>query len=1042
MIAWFARNHVAANLLMITILFAGIYSLTSRIPLEVFPSFETDTISVSVTLPGATPEDTELGVAILVEEAVQDLEGIEQIISVSSEGSASISIDVDSDYDPREMLADIKSRVDAINNFPADAENPVVSLAQRTREVIAVTISGIYGEKEINEFAEHVRDDLLRIPGITQVALSGVRDYEIALEIPQDRLRQYNLTLAQVSTAVANSSSDISAGNVKTDGGDVLIRSKGQAYRKDEFANIPIKTNSDGSILRLKDIADIKDGFEETPIRTRFNGKQAAFIDVYRIGQQSAVEVADKVKEYVKDKQDLMPEGYELSYWDDDSQVVKNRIATLSGSALQGGILVLLLLTLFLRPAIAFWVFIGIPVSFMGAFLAMPFFGVTLNIMSLFGFILVLGIVVDDAIVTGENIYTHLRTSESGEEAAIKGTLEVATPVTFGILTTVAAFLPFAFIEGNRGALFAQIPVVVIPVLIFSLIESKFVLPSHLKRIKLRNEKSTKGNRLEQWQQGFADGFERAILRYYQPLLAFSLRHKLATLATFVGTFAIILALLMSGWTKFVFFPRVPSETVKASLTMTTGTTFEVTNQYIVKMSDKAEELRDKYIDPNTEQSVILNILASTGGRGGTSNEGSVRFEIIPPEQRESSITSADLVSEWRKLIGPIAGAESITYRAEIGRASDPIDVQLSGNSQATLHEIADQIKTRLATYPTVFEIADSLSDGKEELQIELTQQGKALGLTRVNVSNQVRNAFFGSQVQRIQRGRDDVKVMVRLPINERRSLSDLQNILVQTPSGGSVPLSHVASLIPGKSPSQIRRIDRFRTVSVTADVEKLNTNMTVLQADLSEFVQQLVNQYPGVTWKMEGEAREQRESFSSLSVGLLMVFFAIYLLLAIPFKSYIQPIIVMSVIPFSMIGAVVGHWLMGMELTIMSILGMLALVGVVVNDSLVLVDFINKKRLEGGALLDAVMIAGASRFRPIMLTSLTTFFGLMPLLFEKSTQAQFLIPMAVSLGFGILFATFITLILVPINYMLVEKLKGNAKNSTLVTKTPIVQMN
>jgi multidrug efflux pump subunit AcrB len=1032
MIAWFARNHVAANLLMITILFAGIYSLTSRIPLEVFPSFESDTINVSVTLRGATPEDTELGVAILVEEAVQDLEGIEQIISVSSEGSARISIDVDSDYDPREMLADIKSRVDAINNFPADAENPVISLAQRTREVIAVTISGVYGEKEINEFAEHVRDDLLRIPGITQVALSGVRDYEIALEIPQHRLRQYGLTLAQVSNAVANSSSDISAGNIKTDGGDVLIRSKGQAYRKDEFADIPIKTNTDGSILRLKDIADIQDDFEETPIRTRFNGKQATFIDVYRIGQQSAVEVADKVKEYVKDKQPLMPEGYELNYWDDDSQIVKNRIATLSGSALQGGILVLLLLTLFLRPAIAFWVFIGIPVSFMGAFLAMPFFGVTLNIMSLFGFILVLGIVVDDAIVTGENIYTHLRTAESGEEAAIKGTLEVATPVTFGILTTVAAFLPFAFIEGNRGALFAQIPVVVIPVLIFSLIESKFVLPSHLKRIKLRNEKSEKGNRLAQWQQGFADGFERAILRYYQPLLAFSLRHKLATLATFVGTFSIILALLMSGWTKFVFFPRVPSETVRASLTMTTGTTFEVTNQYIVKMSDKAEELREKYIDADTGQSVILNVLASTGGRGGSSNVGSVRFEIIPPEQRESSITSADLVSEWGELIGPIPGAESITYRAEIGRSSDPIDVQLSGNSQATLQEIADQIKTRLATYPTVFEIADSLSDGKEELQIELTQQGKALGLTRVNVSNQVRNAFFGSQVQRIQRGRDDVRVMVRLPISERRSLSDLQKILIQTPSDGSVPLSHVATLIPGKSPSQITRIDRFRTVSVTADVEKLNTNMTVLQAELAEFVQQLVNQYPGVTWKMEGEAREQRESFSSLAVGLLMVFFAIYLLLAIPFKSYVQPIIVMSVIPFSMIGAVMGHWLMGMELTIMSILGMLALVGVVVNDSLVLVDFINKKRLEGGTLMDAVMIAGASRFRPIMLTSLTTFFGLMPLLFEKSTQAQFLIPMAVSLGFGILFATFITLILVPINYMLVEKLKGNSPDSSM----------
>lgn len=1034
MIAWFARNHVAANLLMISILFAGFYSLASRIPLEVFPSFETDRINVSVTLRGATPEDTELGVAILIEEAVQDLEGIEKITSVSSEGSARVSIEVDSDYDPREMLADIKSRVDAINTFPGDAENPVVSLAQRKREVIAVSISGIYGEKEINEFAEQVRDDLLRIPGITQVELAGVRDYEIALEIPQNRLRQYGLTLAEVSNAVANSSSDISAGNIKTDGGDVLIRSKGQAYRKDEFADIPIKTNSDGSILRLKDIADILDGFEETPIRTRFNGKQAAFIDVYRIGQQSAVEVAEKVRRYIEDKQALLPEGYELSYWDDDSQIVKNRIATLGGSALQGGILVLLLLTLFLRPAIAFWVFIGIPVSFMGAFLAMPLFGVTLNIMSLFGFILVLGIVVDDAIVTGENIYTHLRTAESGEEAAIKGTLEVATPVTFGILTTIAAFLPFAFIEGNRGALFSQIPVVVIPVLLFSLIESKFVLPSHLKRIKLRNSKSSKGNRFEQWQERFADGFERAILKYYKPLLAFSLRHKFATLAVFIGTFTIILALLMSGWTKFIFFPRVPSETVRASLTMTTGTTFEVTNQYTVKMADKAEELREKYTDLDSGESVIINVLASTGGRGGTSNVGSVRFEIIPPEQRESSVTSADLVREWRALIGPIPGAESITYRAEIGRSSDPVDVQLSGNSQVALQEIADKIKTRLSTYPTVFEIADSLSDGKEELQIELTQQGKAQGLTRVNVSNQVRNAFFGSQVQRIQRGRDDVRVMVRLPIDERRSLTDLLDILIQTPSGGSVPLAHVATLIPGKSPSKITRIDRFRTISVTADVDKQQTNMTVLQADLSEYVRELVNQYPGVTSKMEGEAREQRESFSSLSVGLLMVLFAIYGLLAIPFKSYLQPIIVMSVIPFSMIGAVIGHWIMGMELTIMSILGMLALVGVVVNDSLVLVDFINKKRLEGGRLIDAVVIAGASRFRPIMLTSLTTFIGLMPLLFEKSTQAQFLIPMAVSLGFGILFATFITLILVPINYMLIERLKGNAPNSSIDT--------
>ena len=660
----------------------------------------------------------------------------------------------------------------------------------------------------------------------------------------------------------------------------------------------------------------------------------------------------------------------------------------------------------------------------MGAFIAMPIFGVTLNIMSLFGFILVLGIVVDDAIVTGENVYTHLKTAKSGEQAAILGTQEVATPVTFGVLTTVAAFLPLAFIEGARGALFAQIPVVVIPVLLFSLIESKFVLPAHLKYIKLRHEKG-EPSKLDVLQQRFADGFENAILKYYQPTLNLALRHKLASVSLFIGVFVIILTMITSGWTKFVFFPRIPSETVRVNLTLPTGTPFEVTNKYVIDMSQKAQQLQEKYRDPDTGESVILNILATTGGRGGVSNSGSVRFEITPAEKRESDIGSRELASEWRDLIGVIPGAESLTFRAEIGRSSDPIDVQLSGTSLTILQDVADHIKTRLSTYPTVFDIADSMSDGKEELQIELTQQGLALGLNRVNVAGQVRNSFFGSQAQRIQRGRDDVRVMVRLPIDERRSVADLQNILINTPDGGSVPLSHVATLTAGQSPSTINRIDRYRTLNVTADIEKNNTNMTILQADLTEYLDELMQQYPGVDYKLEGEAKEQRESFGSLAWALVFVFFIIYALLAIPLKSYLQPIIVMSVIPFGMIGAVVGHWIMGMDLTIMSLLGMLALTGVVVNDSLVLVDFINKKRSEGGKVLDAIKIAGASRFRPVMLTSLTTFIGLMPLLFEKATQAQFLIPMAVSLGFGIIFATFITLLLVPINYMLMERFQG-----------------
>ena len=1024
MIAWFTKNHVAANLLLISIVFAGLFSLTTQIPLEVFPSFETDRISVSVSLRGSTPEDVEQGVTIRIEESVQDLEGIKQISSRSSEGSASVSIEVESGYDPRELLADIKSRVDAINTFPVDAEKPVVALAERKREVIAVTVASDYGEKETREYAEQVRDQLLRLPSVTQVELSGVRDYELAIEVSQDTLRQYSLSLSDISRAISNSSSDISAGNLKTEGGDVLIRSKGQAYRKDEFAQVVVKHQSDGTIIRLGDIAKISDDFEETPVRTRFNGKQAAFIDVYRIGPQSAITVADEVKEFIENQQTNLPMGFELSYWDDDSELVKSRIATLTTNALQGGILVLALLTLFLRPAIAFWVFIGIPVSFMGAFLAMPLFGVTLNIMSLFGFILVLGIVVDDAIVTGENVYTHLKTAESGEQAAIRGTQEVATPVTFGVLTTVAAFLPLAFIEGGRGALFAQIPVVVIPVLLFSLIESKFVLPAHLKYIKLRHQKG-EPSKFSQLQQRFADGFEHAILKYYQPILNLALRHKLATVSLFVGIFLIILTMITSGWTKFIFFPRIPSETVRVNLTLPTGTPFEVTNKYVIDMSDKARQLQDKYRDEETGDSVILNILATTGGRGGASNSGSVRFEITPAESRDSDIGSRELASEWRDLIGIIPGAESLTFRAEIGRSSDPINVQLTATSLTTLQEVADHVKARLATYPTVFDIADSMSDGKEELQIELTEQGLALGLNRVEVSQQVRNSFFGAQAQRIQRGRDDVRVMVRLPIEERRSVADLKDILINLPDGGTVPLSHVAKLVPGQSPSSINRIDRYRTLNVTADIEKQNTNMTVLQADLKIYLDELVQQYPGVSHSLEGEAKEQRESFGSLAWALVFVFFIIYGLLAIPFKSYLQPLIVMSVIPFGMIGAVVGHWIMGMELTIMSLLGMLALIGVVVNDSLVLVDFINKKRSEGGDLMEAVKMAGASRFRPVMLTSLTTFIGLMPLLFEKATQAQFLIPMAVSLGFGIIFATFITLLLVPVNYLLMERLQG-----------------
>lgn len=1023
MIAWFARNSVAANLLMVTIIISGVVALRDGIKLEIFPSSDPDTVSVSVPLRGATPEDVELGVAVRIEEAIQDLEGIDEIRSQSVEGSTRVQIDVDPSYDARVLLDDIKSRVDAINTFPADTEKPIISLSVRSFAVISVVVAGDYSEDEIRVYAERVRDDLLRLEGITQVSLSSVRRYEIAIEASADRLREFDVTLADLSRAIRNSSVDLSAGNVRTEGGDVLIRSKGQAYRRADFESIVVKTNPDGSIVRVGDIAEVQDGFEEESLRTRFNGKHAAFVNVSRVGGQSAIEISESVKAYIEEKQDSMPVGMELDYWDDDSVRLKDRLGIMTSSAVQGGVLVILLLSLFLRPAIAVWVFLGIPISFLGAFAAMYVFDISLNLMSAFGFIIVLGIVVDDAIVTGENVYTRLRTGDSGLSAAIHGTKEVAVPVTFGILTTIAAFMPLAFIEGRLGQIFAPIPAVVIPVLLFSLVESKLVLPAHLKHIKL-HEHDHKASGFQAWQSRFADGFETLILKYYKPILQFTLRNRYSTLAAFTGVLIIIVMLITSGWTKFVTFQRLSGDTATATLVMPVGTPFDVTSRHADKMVAAANTLQEKYVDPETGKSMITNILSSVGssGRSNGSHLARVQIETVPRQDRTIEFSVDEMNNEWRTMTGQLPGADSISFRASFFRPGDPIDLQFSGNSLETLNLVGEEVKQQLATYPGVFEIADSLSDGKEELQIELSPQGHLMGLTRNDIVDQVGQAFKGLQAQRIQRGRDDIRVLVRFPIGERSTIASLNEMLITAPNGRLIPLANVAEIEPGRGPSQITRIDGYRVLNVTADVDKENTNMVVLLADVQDFVDTLLVKYPSVSYTLEGEQRRQAETFGSLGLGIMIVLFAIYCLLALPLKSYIQPILVMSIIPFGIIGAVIGHWLMGQTLTILSMLGLMALTGVVINDSLVLVDFINQRhRNAGEALLSAVERAGVVRFRPVMLTSLTTFFGLLPLLLDKSSSAQFLVPMAISLGFGILFATAITLILIPTNIMIAD---------------------
>lgn len=1029
MIAWFARNDVAANLLMLLILGLGIMAASQRVTLEMFPSTEPDVINIEVAYPGAAPGEVESGVVLKIEEAISDLQGIEYLYSNAYEGNAQFRIEVEDGTDPRELMNDVSSRLDGVRNLPDEAEEPAVSLLMRLEESISVVLSGNLDEFQMRQLGEQIRDELIGEPHITQAELTGVRPREISIEVSETTLRQYGLTLSQVAEAIRRSSIDVPAGAIKTSGGEILLRSVGQSYTGDEFADITVITRADGSRVSVADIARVQDSFSEEPMYALFDGQVSAVIEVYRTGDQNVVDIAQTAIEYIARRAPTLPDGVVLTYWRDRSKYVKARLNTLVKSAIQGGILIFIMLTLFLRLSVALWVSVGIPISFMGALALMPEMGVTLNLASLFAFILVLGIVVDDAIVTGENIYRRMKFTKDSEEAAIVGTQEISTPVTFGVLTTVAAFLPLLMMEGRRGVMFENMAMVVIPVMLFSLVESKLILPAHLKHVRPRHD-DHEPNLFQRFQRAFADGLERGVEKYYRPTLEVTLKHRYITASVFLAICILLLSFVMSGRYTFIFFPRIPSEIARATLTMPVGTPSEITAQHLDRIYSEAEKLQQKYREPNGDP-VIEHVLTrmghtnrSSSNASGKSNVGQVSFRVIPPENRTTTIDTREIVKEWRKNIGTIPGAEELQYRAEIGRGGEPIDVQLQGKDFAQLAEIAAQIKQRLREYPGLFDIKDSFENGKEEIRLRIKPEAENLGLSQTELGRQVRDAFYGQEAQRIQRERDEIKVMVRYPREQRESLDSLHNMSIRTSSGDEVPFSAVADMEMGRSYAVIKRIDRTRTINVTADLNKATTDAEEIVRDLRTYMPELLSNYPGVKYQFEGEQKEKRESFGSLQMGLIVALFAVYALLAIPFKSYIQPLIVMIVIPFSFIGAILGHMLMGYALSFTSMMGMLALVGVVVNDSLVMVDYINRRRREGMALEEAVRIAGVHRFRPILLTSLTTFVGLMPLMWDKSTQAQFLIPMGISLGYGILFATFLTLILVPSTYIILEDIK------------------
>jgi len=1047
-INWFINNSVAANMFMFFILIAGFLTLP-RIKMEVFPDIDIDLVTVSVVYPGASPSDIENSICIRIEEKVQGLKGIKKISSTAVENYGVTSLEISSDEDINEVLDKIKTQIDAINTFPDNAEKPIIQKITKSNEVITIAVSGKLDENQLLNFAQNVKDDIDALPEITLTQISGNKPREITIEISERNLEKYNLSFNSIANLVKSNSIDMPGGSINTNNGEILIRSIGQSKNDIDFGKIPILKLQNGSFLLLNDIATIKDHFSEIDLIQKFNGLSTILIRVYRTGNQNALKISESVKNYVQDINLKIPNGMKVSTWNDEARILQGRIDLLTENAYLGLFLVVIVLALFLKPKLAFWVSLGIPISFMGGFWLMPIFDVSINMLSLFTFILVLGIVVDDAIIVGENIYQWKERGFSNIEAAKKGANQVAIPVLFAVLTTITTFSPMLSVAGNVGPIWRIIPLVTIAVLIFSLIESLTILPAHLAHSE--TEKSSKlkfikkiSSKWESIQIIIKENLSQFINQRYRPFLKICIYNKWTTLSTSISILIITLGLLLSGWMKFVFFPPIEGDLVSALVSFPQGTPIEKTLNGLEIIESGALKLEKELKKEYPDQTIFLNILSTAGDQPmksktsqgiaivGSGNSGShlaeMAIELSPGEDRPISATV--IAQRWRKLVGSIPGADELTFQKDLFSAGDPINVQLSSQNLDDLVSMSNDLKERLRLYPGVYDIKDSFQYGKEELQLKIKEEAKYLGITMAEIGMQIRQAFYGLEVQSFQRGRDEIKVYIRYPKDERKSLKNLEKLKIRTFDKKEIMLKELVEMNLADGFSVINRVDRRRSVNVTAkvDISKVTAN-EILSSLTKKDLPILTKKYKETRYSFEGEQREQSDSLDSLFKNFIFAMIIVYTLLAIPFKSYIQPVVIMGAIPFGLTGAVIGHLIMGQNLTILSLIGLVALAGVVVNDSLVLVDFINRYRSEGNSIYEAVLEAGPRRFRPILLTSLTTFFGLLPLLTEKSLQAQFLIPMAISLAFGVLFATIITLIIVPTAYLIIEEMKEKFNN-------------
>ena len=1022
LIDWFARNAVAANLLMIILLVGGLYSVMT-IKKESQPPIETNYITVNMPFLGASPEDVEEGVLVKIEESIQDIEGIQEIMSTGRRGSGTVQIEVSAGYDVLEVMNEIKNRVDAISTFPDNTEKPIVARTRFQQQINLVSVYGDVDERTLKEYAKQVRNEIVALPGITRAELLGSRPYEISIEVSEFTLEEYDMSLAEVALAIRRGSLDLPAGSIRSDAGDIQVRTKGQAYTGLDFEDILVRTNPDGSRVLLKDIATIKDDFAETGRFSEFNGKQAFTIQVLSVGDQSELEISQTVRDYVASKQVSMPSGVGLSAWADVTYYLKGRLDMMVKNLVIGAMLVFLSLALFLRLKLAFWVMVGLPVAFLGTFFLMPVFGITVNLISLFGFILVLGIVVDDAIVIGESAYTSMRAKGHSIDNILEGVHKVAMPATFGVLTTIAAFIPILMISGIMGKFFASIGWVVTLCLVFSIVESKLILPAHLAHMKVKQYGEDTHNKFVRFQRFFSEGLHTIIDNYYSPFLARCLKRRYLTLSVFISMLILSIGLLAGGILRSVFFPDIMADFLQVDILMNEGTPAARTHDAIRQVQDGLWKLDAEVSEEQGVESgaVVSSVLSFA--------QGEIRGQIITELAKDENavISGAEVLRRWRENVGEIPGAKQLGFSAATGPGGGAaISIQLIGASVEQVGRASQELARRMKTYEGLYDIRNTFERGRPEIKLNVKPQAEALGITLQDLASQVRAGFYGAEVQRIQRGQDEVKVMVRFPREERDSVGYLDNMKIRTPAGGRVPFHAVAEVELTESPAFIRRFDRERAIRVSAEVDKEKYEPGKIQDDLmTKELPQVVAHFPGVRSKLSGASQQQVEIQQDLVRGGLFAVFLIYALMAVPLKSYAQPLIIMSVIPFGTIGALLGHLILGIPVSMTSYFGIIALAGVVVNDSLILVDFVNRERDAGTPLDEAVRRAAKTRFRAILLTSLTTFLGLAPIaIFETSLQAQLVVPMAASLAFGILFATVITLFLIPSLYLILDDFK------------------